>query len=134
MQYSVAEMALCMHIGIEKLTDITEETEEGLNIINNAFNYLWNVTSRPTGDMEGPRATSNEVCLLRYMLDACGQWKFTRDENFEDFFKNKTGINSQSLGMLSSHDATKMLARAGCLLHETYLYTDTLNLFIKESE
>lgn len=128
--YAVAELALAIHVGLERLEDITEE-ENGKRI-QAAFDYLWEVSNRPTGDMEGPGATQNEMTMLRHMLTACGQWRFTRDQDFAEYFEKLTGINPQHPGRLSAHDVGKMLSTAGYLLHQTYQHTVDWNAISKE--
>lgn len=128
--YSVAELALAIHVGLERLEDITEE-ENGKRI-QAAFDYLWEVSNRPTGDMEGPGATQNEMTMLRHMLTACGQWRFTRDQDFAEYFEKLTGIDPQHPGRLSAHDVGKMLSTAGYLLHQTYQHTVDWNAISKE--
>lgn len=107
--YAVAELALATHVGLERLEDITEE-ENGKRI-QAAFDYLWEVSNRPTGDMEVPGATQNEMTMLRHML---------------------TGIDPQHPGRLSAHDVGKMLSTAGYLLHQTYQHTVDWNAISKE--
>ena len=119
--YAVAELALAIHVGLERLEDITEE--ENSKRIQAAFDYLWEVSNRPTGDMEGPGATQNEMTMLRHMLTACGQWRFTRDQDFTEYFEKLTGVNPLHPGRLSAHDVEKMLSTAGYLLHQTYQHT-----------
>lgn len=128
--YAVAELALAIHVGLERLEDITEE-ENGKRI-QAAFDYLWEVSNRPTGDMEGPGATQNEMTMLRHMLTACGQWRFTRDQDFAEYFEKLTGIDPQHPGRLSAHDVGKMLSTAGYLLHQTYQHTVDWNAISKE--
>ena len=128
--YAVAELALAIHVGLERLEDITEE-ENGKRI-QAAFDYLWEVSNRPTGDMEGPGATQNEMTMLRHMLTACGQWRFTRDQDIAEYFEKLTGIDPQHPGRLSAHDVGKMLSTAGYLLHQTYQHTVDWNAISKE--
>ena len=131
MPYAVAELALCTHLELARLDDITEEGD-GPQKINAAFAYLKEVSNRPTGDTEDRRAAQNEIIMLRHMLAACGQWRYTRDQDFEQYFEELTGVNSLNLGKLSSHDAEKMLSTAGCLLHQTHQYTLDRNEFAEE--
>lgn len=131
MPYAVAELALCTHLELARLDDITEEGD-GPQKINAAFAYLEEVSNRPTGDTEDRRAAQNEIIMLRHMLAACGQWRYTRDQDFEQYFEELTGVNSLNLGKLSSHDAEKMLSTAGCLLHQTHQYTLDWNEFAGE--
>ena len=47
--------------------------------------------------------------MLKYMLEACGQWRYTRDQDFEQYFEEMTGVNLGNAGKLSSHEDEKML-------------------------
>ena len=128
--YCAAELALALHVGLERLEDLPEEG--GGEIIQAAFDYLGEVSNRPTGDMDGPGATPNEMAMLRHMLTACGQWRFTRDQDFEEYFENLTGVNPRHPGRLSAHDVAKMLSTAAYLLHQTYQHTVDWNAITKE--
>ena len=128
--YCAAELSLAVHVGLERLEDLPEEG--GGEIVQAAFDYLHEVSNRPTGDQEGPGATHNEMTMLRHMLTACGQWRFTRDQNFEEYFENLTGINPKHPGRLSAHDVEKMLSTAAYLLHQTYQHTVDWNAITRE--
>lgn len=129
--YHAAELAVCAHVGIDRLENITEEGD-GPKRIQAAFAYLDDVSSRPTGDNESDKASQNEVAMLKHMLEACGQWRYTRDQDFEQYFEEMTGVNLGNAGKLSSHDAEKMLAVAGCLLHQTHQRTIDWNEFAED--
>lgn len=129
--YQAAELAVCAHVGIDRLENITEEGD-GPKRIQAAFAYLDDVSSRPTGDSESDKASQNEIAMLKHMLEACGQWRYTRDQDFEQYFEEMTGVNLGNAGKLSSHDAEKMLAVAGCLLHQTHQRTIDWNEFAED--
>lgn len=128
--YQVAELAVCTHAGIDRLENITEEGD-GPKHIQDAFTYLETMSNHVTGDKEGDKISQSEIQLLERILEACGQWRFTRDRNFEKYFSELTGLDFNKLIKLSSHDARKMLVVAGCLLRQTYQYSTDWRDFVE---
>jgi len=122
MPYIAAEMALCTHLGIDRIEDAVEVID-GKRITNNALSFLHKVSKRPTKDTTTKKATENDYIILRHMLMACSQLKYTRDLDFDNHFYKETGVMPMEIKELCEHDAQKMITYASCLLHEVFRYT-----------
>lgn len=116
MPYQAAEVALCAHLGRERIEDLYDLEDE-------AFAYLRTVINRPSGLNDGNGATENDKLMLKYMIEACSQWRSTRDQNFEKYFEEKTGVRLNELDRLRAHDVHKILCGAFTLLYRSIQYT-----------
>lgn len=115
MPYQVAEVALCAHLGRDRIEDLYDLERE-------AFDYLRKVLETPSNLLDGSGPTENERIMLKYMLEACSQWRFTRDSSFEEYFEEVTGVKLNELDKLRAHDIHKILCFAIKLLHRSVQY------------
>ena len=115
--FSVAEFSVCASLGISRLDGVNRENFDA------AFEYLWFAVHRPTYGTDKDMATREQAELLRHMLTACAQFRFSHDQDFEKVFKSLSGMKVRDISSLSFHDAEKMLSIAGCLLHRVLQWT-----------
>lgn len=97
---AVAELAICRQLGINQLEELENESISW-SAIRDALNYAKDICNRPTRNTSGERASQADLEILRNILAACGQWKFTRDVNFEEHFEMVTGIRPDQIMELS---------------------------------
>lgn len=119
----VALLSLCSHL---KITDLSQYDESN-PMTDSAFKYLYANCEHPARGENGPKASPESIQLLKYILDGCGQFRYSRDSDFEAYFESITTIHPDEVAKLTEHDANKMLTIAGFILYRALQRTEDMN-------
>ena len=122
--YEVARLTVCSLLDVHDLNEFTE----GMDPNSNALNMLFRNCAHPAYGVAGlPKASPEKVQMLKRILEACAQFKYSRDLDFGQVFEGWTGVRVSDIAALNEHDIEKMIVFSGLLMFRVLQNTLDMN-------
>lgn len=116
MPQETAEKAVCAVGMLRELDDFDFDK----HLLDPMYSFLEQVIARPSSKDNRP-ATEQQIDTIEHLLDACAQYKYSRDRNVYDLLKCEYGITTEDILKSNAGQARRIAGLAYNLLcrHET---------------
>jgi len=116
MPQETAEKAVCAVGMLRELDDFDFDK----HLLDPMYCFLEQVIARPSSK-DGRPATEQQIDTIEHLLDACAQYKYSRDRNVYDLLKCEYGITTEDILKSNAGQARRIAGLAYNLLcrHET---------------
>lgn len=121
MPLAAAESAVCV---IGRLRRLDE-----LNLNQHLFGEMSDFLERVIvhSDKDTQPATEEQINTIKCLVEACGQFKYSRDRNIYDLLREEYGISIETIMAATSGEAKRIANIAYNMLHQHLMQTMTIN-------
>ena len=121
MPLRAAESAVCVVGGLRRLEDL-DLTRHDLGEMSN---FLFRAVVHSDKDMQP--ASEEEINAVKHLVEACSQFKYTRDQDIHSLLRKEYGISIESIANATSGEAKRIAGLAYNLLLQHLAHTCTIN-------
>ena len=121
MPLRAAESAVCVVGGLRRLEDL----ELGRHDLGEMSNFLFRAVVHSDKDMRP--ASEEEINAVKHLVEACSQFKYTRDQDIYSLLRKEYGIGIETIAHATKGEAKRMAGLAYNLLHQHLAHTWTIN-------
>ena len=121
MPLAAAESATCVVGRLRRLDD--------LNLARHQFGDMRDFLERAIihSDKDIRPATEEQINAIKFLVEACAQFRYSRDRNIYDLLQEEYEISIESIVNATSGEAKRIAALAYNLLHQHLMQTMTIN-------
>ena len=121
MPLAAAETAACVVGRIRRLDE--------LDLAQHQFGGIRDFLERAIihSDKDMRPATEEQINAIKFLVEACGQFRYSRDRNIYDLLQEEYGISIETIVNATSGEAKRIAALAYNLLHQHLMQTMTIN-------
>ena len=121
MPLRAAESAACVVGRLRRLDD--------LDLTRHQFGDMRDFLERAIihSDKDMRPATEEQINAIKFLVEACGQFRYSRDRNIYDLLQEEYGISIETIVNATSGEAKRIAALAYNLLHQHLMQTMTIN-------
>ncbi len=121
MPLAAAESAVCVVGRLRRLDD--------LNLARHQFGDMRDFLERAIihSDKDIRPATEEQINAIKFLVEACAQFRYSRDRNIYDLLQEEYDISIETIVNATSGEAKRIAALAYNLLHQHLMQTMTIN-------
>ncbi len=121
MPLAAAESAACVVGRLRRLDD--------LHLARHQFGDMRDFLERAIihSDKDTRPATEEQINAIKFLVEACAQFRYSRDRNIYDLLQEEYGISIETIVNATRGEAKRIAALAYSLLHQHLMQTMTIN-------
>ena len=121
MPLAAAESAACVVGRLRRLDD--------LHLVRHQFGDMRDFLERAIihSDKDTRPATEEQINAIKFLVEACAQFRYSRDRNIYDLLQEEYGISIETIVNATRGEAKRIAALAYSLLHQHLMQTMTIN-------
>ncbi len=121
MPLAAAESAACVVGRLRRLDD--------LDLARHQFGDMRDFLERAIihSDKDTRPATEEQINAIKFLVEACAQFRYSRDRNIYDLLQEEYGISIETIVNATRGEAKRIAALAYSLLHQHLMQTMTIN-------